>query len=265
MKIHPTAIVHPHAKLADDVEIGPFTTIGENVEIGAGTVIRSSCVIEGWTTIGRENIIYPGVVIGVEPQDFGYHGERSYVRIGDRNTLREYVTVHRGAHEESETVIGDDNLLMGYVHVAHNCRIGSQVTMANYAGMAGHSVIEDQAVIGGLAGMHQFVRVGRLCMLGGLSKVNKDVPPFCMADGNPTRIFGTNFRGMRRRGFSSETRDAIKNALYILTNRGLTVPLAVEAMRQELPDLPEGRQFIDFIATKSRMGVLVKLGQSRAD
>ncbi|MDO5295468.1 MAG: acyl-ACP--UDP-N-acetylglucosamine O-acyltransferase [bacterium] len=261
MKINPTAHVDANAQLADDVEIGAFTIIGPNVSIGSGTVIRSSCVLEGWTEIGENNVIHAGVMIGGEPQDFGYQGERSFVKIGSRNILREYVTVHRGAHEDSTTIIGDDNMLMAYVHVAHNCFVGNQVTMANYAGMAGYSRVDDQAVLGGLCGLHQFVRIGRLCMVGGLSKVNKDVPPFCMADGNPMRLFGTNFRGMRRRDINAETRNAVKAAFNILTDRTLAMPQAIEVIERDVPDLPEVREFVEFLRTKSRMGVLTRAGK----
>ena len=259
MKIHPTAIVHPHAKLADDVEIGPFSIIGENVEIGAGTVVRSSCVIDGWTTIGCENIIHPGAIIGAEPQDVGYHGERAFVRVGDRNILREYVTIHRGAREDTETVVGSDNMLMANVHVAHNCRVGNQVTIANYAGMAGYAQIGDQAVLGGLCGLHQFVRVGRLCMVGGVAKVNKDVPPFCMADGNPMRLFGTNFRGMRRRDISAEARNAVKQAYNILIS-GKPLSVSIAAIEAEVEPFEEIKQFLEFLKEKSRMGVLLRAG-----
>ena len=263
MKINPTAHVHPEAILADDVEVGAFTIIGPNVTVGAGTVIRSSCVLEGWTTIGSDNLIHPGVIIGCEPQDYGYKGERSYVRVGDRNIIREYVSIHRGAQPESETVVGSDNMLMGYVHVAHNCQVGNQVTIANYVGMAGHSVIGDQAVLGGLGGFHQHVRVGRLCMIGGLSKVNKDVPPFCMADGNPMRLYGTNFRGMRRRDINAETRDAIKMAYNILTSRGLSLTVAIDAIQKDLPNFPEVQEFVDFLKVKSHMGVLLRTGAGK--
>ena len=256
MKIHPTAIIHPKAKIADDVEIGPFCTIGENVEIGSGTRLMSSVVIEGWTTLGNDNVLYPGVVIGVPPQDFGYHGERAFVKIGSRNEFREYVTIHRAATPEGVTTVGDENLLMGYVHVAHNCTVGSQVTMANYAGMAGHSVIESQAVLGGLVGIHQFARIGRLCMVGGLAKVVKDLPPFSVVDGNPARVFGTNYRGLRRRGIDAPTRQAIKQALGILLSPDYTVSEAVEAIREQIPTSPEIEHFVDFLTHPSRMGVL---------
>ncbi len=261
MKINPTAHVHPDAQLADDVEIGAFTIVGPNVKIGAGTVVRSSCVLEGWTTIGENNVIYGGVMIGGEPQDFGYRGERSFVQVGSRNIVREYVTIHRGAHEDTATVVGDDNMLMAYVHVAHNCRVGNQVTMANYAGMAGYSSVDDQAVLGGLCGLHQFVRIGRLCMVGGLSKVNKDVPPFCMADGNPMSLFGTNFRGMRRRDINAESRNAVKMAFNILTDRSLAMPQAIAAIERGVPALPEVKEFLEFLRAKSRMGVLTRAGK----
>lgn len=258
MNIHPSAIVHPKAKLAEDVEIGPFSIIGENVEIGAGTKIMSSVVIDGWTTIGCRNRIYPGVTIGMAPQDNGYKGERAFVRIGDDNEIREYVTIHRAANEDGITTVGSGNLLMAYVHVAHNCTVGNQVTMANYAGMAGHSSIGDQAVIGGLVGIHQFARIGRLCMIGGLAKINKDIPPFTICDGNPARIFGINFRGMSRRGINAEERQHMKKAIRLLCGSGLTVSQAVETITKDLPDIEVIRQLVDFVTHPSRMGIQVR-------
>ena len=256
--IHPNAVVHPHAKIGEDVEIGPFAVIGENVEIGAGTKVMSSVVIDGWTTIGKNNRIFPGAIIGMAPQDFSYKGQRSFVKIGDNNDIREYVTIHRAADEDGLTCVGSDNLIMANVHIAHNCRIGNQVTMANYVGLAGHSVVEDQAVLGGLLGIHQHTRIGRLCMVGGCSKINKDLPPFSMVDGNPCRLFSMNFRGMRRRGISQSSRLAIQKAITILGSCGLTIDAAIERIDRELEHTPELEQFLAFLKAPSRMGVLNK-------
>lgn len=259
--IHPTAIVHPKANIAEDVDIGPFTVIGENVTIGSGTKIMSSVVIDGWTEIGKNNRIFPGAAIGLPPQDFGYKGQRAFVKIGDDNEIREYVTIHRAATEDDTTFVGDQNLLMAYVHIAHNCRVGSQVTIANYAGLAGYTVVEDQAVLGGLAGFHQHTRVGRLCMVGGCSKINKDVPPFSIVDGNPCRIFGMNFRGMRRRDISKESRLAVQNAIRILGSMGLTLNDAIERIDSELEHTKEIIQLLEFLRAPSHMGVLNKGGR----
>ncbi|MGM9992360.1 MAG: acyl-ACP--UDP-N-acetylglucosamine O-acyltransferase [Candidatus Bruticola sp.] len=258
--IHSSAIVHPGARIGEGVEIGPFSIIGENVEIGDGTKIMSSVVIDGWTTIGKNNKIYPGVSIGLAPQDFSYKGQRSFVTIGDNNEFREYVTIHRAADEDGITSVGSGNLLMANVHIAHNCHIGSQITMANYAGLAGHTVVEDQAVLGGLVGIHQHTRIGRLCMVGGCSKINKDLPPFSIVDGNPCRLFGMNFRGMRRRDISKESRLAVHKAINILGSCGLTLDAAIERIDSELEHTPEIEHFLTFLRGDSHMGVLNKAG-----
>ncbi|MBQ7529173.1 acyl-ACP--UDP-N-acetylglucosamine O-acyltransferase [bacterium] len=256
--IHPTAVVHPKANIGEGVNIGPFSVIGENVTIGEGTEVMSSVIIDGWTTIGKNNRIYHGASIGLAPQDFSYKGQRAFVEIGDNNDIREYVTIHRAANEDGLTYVGSDNLLMAYVHVAHNCHVGNQVTIANYAGMAGHTVVEDQAVLGGLVGIHQHTRIGRLCMIGGCSKINKDIPPFSIVDGNPCRIFGMNFRGMRRRGIDQKSRLAVQTAITILGSRGLNIDEAVETILREVEQTPEVVHLVEFIKGSSRMGILNK-------
>ncbi len=258
MFIHPTAIVHPGAEIDEGVQVGPFTVIGENVRIGRGTVVMSSVVLDGWTTIGCDNVIYPGAAIGTAPQDLSYRGQRSYVRVGDRNQIREYVTVHRAADEDGVTSVGSDNMFMAYVHIAHNCHVGNQVVMANYAGMAGHSLVEDQAVLGGLSGIHQFVRVGRLCMVGGLAKITKDLPPFSIVDGNPARIYGLNSRGLRRRQIPEESRLALKRGLRFLTSSGLNLGDAISAIRKGVHPCPEVDHLLGFLSSPSRMGILVR-------
>lgn len=258
MKIHPSAIVHPGAEIDEGVEIGPFSIVGEHVRIGRGTVVMSSVVLDGWTTIGCDNVIYPGAVIGVAPQDYSYRGQRSYVRIGDRNQLREYVTIHRASDAEGVTSVGSDNLFMGYVHVAHNCHVGSQVVIANYAGMAGHATVEDQAVLGGMCGIHQFVRIGRLGMVGGMAKIIKDVPPFAIVDGQPARIYGLNSRGLQRRGVDKDARMALKRAMRLLSASGLNLGQAVEAIRETVPPCPEVLHFLGFLQAPSRMGIMTR-------
>ena len=258
MKIHPTAIVHPGAQIDEGVEIGPFSIVGEHVRIGRGTVVMSSVVLDGWTTVGCENRIYPHAVIGVAPQDLSYRGQRAYVTIGDRNELREGVTVHRAADEEGLTSVGSGNLLMAYVHVAHNCQVGNQVVMANSAGLAGHAVVEDQAILGGMSGVHQFVRIGRLCMVGGLAKITKDLPPFTIVDGNPARIFGLNSRGLRRRGIPEPSRLALKRAVRILTTSGLSLAQALAAIEEKVEPCPEVAHLVKFLSSRSRMGVLIR-------
>ncbi|CQR72552.1 Acyl-[acyl-carrier-protein]--UDP-N-acetylglucosamine O-acyltransferase [Sporomusa ovata DSM 2662] len=198
-KIHETAIVHPAARISDGVEIGPYAVIGENVFIGNGTRIGSHVVIEDWTSIGRDCEIFHSASIGAIPQDLKFCGEKSYVFIGDRTQIREFVTIHRAVGEEEETRIGSDCLLQTYTHVAHNCKIGNHVILSGGATLAGHVVIEDYATIGGLVGIHQFVRIGCYAMVGGASKVNQDVPPFFTVDGHPARVIGTNDVGLARR------------------------------------------------------------------
>ncbi|HXE71223.1 MAG TPA: acyl-ACP--UDP-N-acetylglucosamine O-acyltransferase [Candidatus Nitrosotenuis sp.] len=255
-KIHPQAIVHAGAELDYDVEVGPFSIIGPHVRIGSGTRIHSSVVIDGWTTIGYDNEIYSGAVVGLAPQDLRYTGGRSYVRIGNRNVIREYVSIHRASDPEGETVVGDGNLLMGYVHVAHNCRLGNQIIMANYVGLCGHVEVEDQAVLGGMAGVHQFVRVGRLSMVGGMAKVTKDVPPFALVDGQPARLYGINIRGLQRRGLTREARQAIKQAFRLILQSGLNLRQAIDAIRQTVPPCDEVRHLLSFLESPSRMGVM---------
>lgn len=256
MKIHPSALVHPGAELGEDVEIGPFSIVGEHVRIGRGTRIMSSVVLDGWTTLGADNLVFPGAVIGVAPQDFRYNGERSYVTIGDRNQIREYVTIHRASDPEGVTSVGDDNLIMGYVHLAHNCHLGSQIVIANYVGLAGHAVVEDQAVLGGMCGIHQFVRIGRLSMVGGMAKVIKDVPPFAIVDGQPARIYGLNIRGLQRRGVGKEARVALKRAFRLITQSGLNLNQAIEAIRTSVESFPEVEHLQRFLENPSRMGVM---------
>lgn len=256
--IHPCAIIHPGAVLAEDVEVGPFSIVGPHVTIGAGTKIHSSVVVDGWTEIGAGNEIYPGAVIGVAPQDLRYSGERSYVRIGDRNVIREYVTVHRASDAEGLTAIGDDNLIMAYTHVAHNCLLGNQIIIANAVGLAGHVEIEDQAVIGGMCGVHQFVRVGRLAMLGGMAKVRQDVPPFGMVDGQPARIYGMNIRGMQRRGVTKEARLGLKKAYRLILRSGLNLSQAVDAIRRTVSSTEEVEHLLRFLESPSRMGICIR-------
>lgn len=260
MKIHSTAVVHPGAELGEGVEVGPYCTIGEHVRVGPGTRLLSHVVLEGWTTLGQENVVHPFAVIGCDPQDLRYRGERAYVVVGDRNQIREHVSIHRASDPEGVTSIGDDNLLMGCVHVAHNCALGNGNVVANYVGLAGHVTVEDQAVLGGMCGIHQFVRIGRQSMVGGKAKVIKDIPPYALVDGIPARIFGPNLRGLRRRGVSQEVRLALGRAFRLITDSGLNLSQAVEAIRASLPASPEREHLLRFLGAASRMGVLNRRG-----
>jgi len=200
--IHPTAVIHSGATLHPTVKVGPYTVIGEKVTIGPETDIGAHVVIDGHTEIGANNQIFPGAVIGIEPQDLKYDGSVSLVKIGDNNKIREYVTINRATHAGEATVIGNDNLLMAYVHVAHNCIIANQVIIANAVALAGHVEIESNAVIGGVLGIHQFVHIGRYAMLGGMSRIDRDVPPYMVVEGNPCRVRGLNAIGLRRAGIT---------------------------------------------------------------
>ncbi len=202
--IHPTAVIHAGATLHPTVKVGPYAVIGEKVTIGPGTEIGAHVVIDGHTEIGAKNQIFPGAVIGIEPQDLKYDGSLSLVKIGDNNRIREYVTINRATHAGEATVVGNDNLLMAYVHVAHNCVLADQIIIANAVSLAGHVEIESNAVIGGVLGIHQFVHIGRYAMLGGMSRIDRDVPPYMVVEGNPCRVRGLNAIGLKRAGITSQ-------------------------------------------------------------
>jgi len=253
--IHPTAIVHPSADIARGVDIGPYCLIGENVTIGKGTVLQAHVVINGWTTLGEDCEIYPFATIGAASQDRKYAGERAFTKIGNRTVLREYVSVQRATGEDQVTQVGDDCLLLAYVHVAHNCILGNSVTMSNLAQLAGHVEVADYVTIGGQAGIHQFTRIGRHSMVGGASKITKDVPPFFLIEGNPAEPYGLNSVGLRRAGFTVGERNELKKFYKILYNPKLNVSQAVEAMKAEASSDP-GRELIAFLEAPSQRGIL---------
>ncbi|HEY4485960.1 MAG TPA: acyl-ACP--UDP-N-acetylglucosamine O-acyltransferase, partial [Nitrospiria bacterium] len=216
-EIHSTAVVHPGAHLAEGVTVGPYSIIGENVKIGRGTRVASHAVIEGWTEIGEGCRIFQFASIGADPQDLKFRGEKSALIIGRNNTIREFVTIHRGTGPGGGvTRIGDDNLLMAYVHVAHDCGVGNHVVLANAATLAGHITVQDHAIVGGLSGLHQFVRIGRHAIIGGCSAVPQDIPPFVSAVGNRAKLYGLNTVGLKRGGFGEERIAAIKSAYKII-------------------------------------------------
>ena len=253
--IHPTAIVHPNANIARGVDIGPYCLVGEDVSIGKGTVLQAHVVINGWTSIGEDCEIYPFATIGAASQDRKYAGERAYTKIGSRTVLREYVSVQRATGEDQVTAVGDDCLLLAYVHIAHNCVLGNNVTMSNLAQLAGHVEVADYVTIGGQAGVHQFTRIGRYAMVGGASKITKDVPPFFLIEGNPAEPYGLNSVGLRRAGFSLEERNEIKKFYKILYNPKLNVSQAVEEMKAEASSEP-GRELVAFLEAPSQRGIL---------
>lgn len=230
--IHPTAIIHPKAELHSTVEVGPYAVIGENVKIDAQTVIGAHAIIEGPIEIGVGNRIFPSAVIGLDPQDLKYKGAASWAKIGDYNTIREFVTINRATHADEVTQIGDHNLLMAYVHVAHNCVIEDNVIIANAVALAGHVYIESRAVVGGALGVHQFVRIGRNAMLGGMSRIDRDAPPFMMIEGNPSRVRSLNLVGLKRAGLTTQDMGHLKKAFRFLYRSDFTFKEALEHLSE---------------------------------
>jgi UDP-N-acetylglucosamine acyltransferase len=245
--IHQLALVDPSAKIGEGVSIGPFCIVEADTEIGDGTSLESHVVIKRGTSIGKNCRIWPHVVLGHEPQDLKWKGERSFLKIGDNNTLREMVTIHRATGEGEATVLGDNNLLMAYVHIGHNCSIGSNNMISNSTGISGHVTIEDKCVIGGFVGIHQFVHIGKMAMVGGLSKVVQDVPPFCIADGRPAKIHGLNIRGLRRNGVASEQRNQVGTAFKLLYRSNINTSQALERIHAEVPVSPTLEYLTSFI------------------
>ncbi|WP_013323271.1 acyl-ACP--UDP-N-acetylglucosamine O-acyltransferase [Gloeothece verrucosa] len=228
--IHPTAIVHPLAELHPTVEVGPYVVIGENVKIGAQTVIGPHVLIEGPTEIGVGNRIFAGAVIGTEPQDLKYKGAASWVKIGDYNQIREYVTINRATAEGEVTQIGNNNLLMAYAHVAHNCVIEDEVIIANSVALAGHIYIESKARISGVLGVHQFVHIGSLAMVGGMARIERDVPPYTTVEGNPSRVRTLNLIGLKRAGLTDEAISELKRAFRLIYRSEFTFTQALEQL-----------------------------------
>ena len=251
--IHPTAIVSPKAELDTNVEIGPYSIIGESVFIGSGTVIGSHVVIDPYVTIGPDCKIFQYAAIGAIPQDLKFGGEKSYLKIGRGTVMREFVTVHRGtAAGRGVTDIGDDCFLMAYTHVAHDCKIGRKVVMANNATLAGHITIGDYATVGGLVAIHQFVKVGDYAFIGGKSAVPKDIPPYVIAAGDRAKLHGLNLVGLKRHGMSQKTLSLLKKTYRIFFRIGLTANEAVDRARAEVEQVPEVVKFIEFIKTSER-------------
>ncbi len=253
MQVHPSAIVSKKAKLADDVSIGPYTIIGDNVAIAGGTRVGAHCLIEGNTTLGENCEIFTGAVIGSRPQDLKYRGEKSFLRIGDNNIIREYCTFNPGTAEGGETVVGNNNLFMAYSHIAHDCRVGNYCTIANNGTLAGHVTIEDRAVVGGLVAIHQFVRVGTISIIGGCSKVVQDIPPYSTCDGHPVNIYGLNLVGLRRSQFTKDAIHQLNLAFKILFNSGLTRAHALEKLQETITSpCAEVLHLIDFVKNSQR-------------
>lgn len=254
VNIHKTAIVHPGAHLSSGVTIGPYSIIEDHVTIGDNVRIGSHCVITGQTTIGKNCKIYTGAVIGSAPQDKKFSSDDNvFLNIGENNIIREYSLINPGTVDGgSKTVIGNNNLIMAYAHVAHDCIVGNDCVMANAANLAGHVVVEDNAILGGLSAVHQHVRVGRLSILGGCSKAAQDVPPFSMCDGHPATVIRTNIVGLKRANISTESTRLLNKAFQILFRSGLSKPHAIEKIVGELGTSPELEHLIFFAKTSER-------------
>jgi len=253
LDIHPTAIIHPRADIGSGVKIGAYSLIGENVRLAKDTTIESHVVVEGWTEIGERCHLFPFVSVGAAPQHMRYRGEPTRVIIGNDNVIREYVTINRATVEGGgETVIGNGNFIMAYSHIAHDCRVGNQVIMANASTLAGHIKIEDFAIVGGLVAIHQFVQVGCYAIIGGASGVPKDIPPYTCAAGNRAKLFGLNTVGLKRHHIPESTLLALKQAYRILFRSHLTLSKAIEKVEGEVPALPEIRHLLDFIKNSKR-------------
>ncbi len=264
-KIHPTAIVSPKAELGEDVEVGPFSIIGDDVQIGRGTVIGPHVQIDRWTIIGEECQIFFGCTLGNPSKDRKYGGGRSYARIGNRNVLREYVSISRATTEDAATVIGDENLLMNWVNIAHDTVVGSRTIMANFATLAGHVVIEDDTRLGAHAAVHQFVRIGKMALAGACSKIVQDIPPFVLSEGHPARVRSLNVIGLRTSqinplsSLSPETIQLLKKTYRILFRSKLPLKDAIDRVRLEVKPNEDVEYLLNFIENSKR-GIGFRLG-----
>jgi len=250
--VHRTAIVEEGAELGVNVEIGPYSVIGPHVEVGEGSHVMSHVVLEGWTTIGRECTVFPFAAVGTQTQDLKYKGAKTFVKIGDGTTLREYVTVNSGTNEGETTSVGSHCHIMAYCHVAHGCHVGDAAIMVNYSALAGHVVVEPQAVLGGLTGVHQFVKIGRLCMVGGFTRVTQDCPPFMLVEGNPAKVRGVNTIGLKRANVHSDAQRLLKEACRILCRRKLSTRQALDVIRRDLETCPEVEALAAFVESSKR-------------
>ncbi|UCB52134.1 MAG: acyl-ACP--UDP-N-acetylglucosamine O-acyltransferase [Candidatus Zixiibacteriota bacterium] len=255
MDIHPTAIVHQKAKLADDVNVGPFSIVNEGAQIGAGTEIGSHALIDSGTVIGEKCSIHHGAVLGTLPQDLKFKGEKTHLTIGDGTTVREYATLNRGTEYRGETVVGKSCFIMAYAHVAHDCLLGDHVILANSVNLGGHVEIGDYAIIGGVVPVHQFVKIGAHSIIGGGFRVQKDVCPYALLGGYPLKTMGLNRVGLTRRGFPEKTMEILDQAFRILFKSRLNTSQAVEKIKSELEPIPEVQTILDFIA-KSERGIV---------
>jgi UDP-N-acetylglucosamine acyltransferase len=254
MKIHPTAIIKEGAILDPSVEVGPYAIIGENVKIGAGTVVQAHAFIDGHTTIGANCKIFPFACVGMPTQDLKFDGGITYAEIGDGTTLREFSTVHLGTRDGEVTKVGKNCLIMAYCHIAHGCEVGNDVIMSNSAMLAGEVKVEDKAVISGMLGVHQFVRIGTMSMTGA-SRITQDVPPYMIVGREPAQTVGLNLVGLQRRGVSAEAIAALKKAFKIIWHEGLNRSEAIAKVREEIQGCAEVDHLVEFIE-QSKRGVL---------
>lgn len=256
MDIHPSAVVSPHAELGPGVRIGPYCTIGDHVRIDRETVLSSHVTIEGHTRIGARNRIYPFTSVGFPPQDIGYKGEDTRVIIGDDNIIREYSTIHRATTKQNwETVVGDENYIMAYAHIAHDCYLGKRVIMSNGATLGGHIAIDDYAILGGMVAVHQFVRIGTHAFIGGKSGIDRDVPPFMITAGERAKLYGVNQKGLHRMGFSQQSIDGLKKAYRIIWRDNSRFSDGIRQVRREMESFPELEILLGFFEG-SRRGIL---------
>ncbi len=255
-RIHPTAIIAPDAEIGDDVEIGAFVIVGEGCTIGAGSVLSPRATLERNVTLGRGVKIGIGTILGGAPQDLKYAGEETTVEVGDGTVIREYSTINRGTAHSFKTTVGRNCLLMSYVHLAHDCRVGDGVILSNVVQLAGHVTVEDKAILSGLSAVHQFARIGRHAFIGGMARVSKDIPPFLKAVGNPVKLYGLNTVGLQRSGMDEDTIRELKRAYRLFFRSDLNVSQALERAQAELEPFPEVQELIRFVEASER-GVVI--------
>ena len=251
-EIHPTAVIQEGARIGEACRIGPYCVIGPNVILGAGSELLSHVVIDGHTEIGSENTFYPFASIGLRTQDLKWDGGTAWTRVGSNNTFREYVTIHSATADGDATVIGSHNNLLAYTHVAHDCRLGDHIIMSNVGTLAGHVTVEDRAIVGGLAAVHQFCRIGTMSIIGGCSKVVQDVPPYMMVDGNPAATRTLNKEGLKRNGLDEDTQKSMRQAYRILFRSEQTFTNAVKQVRADVATSPELEHLLAFIESSER-------------
>jgi UDP-N-acetylglucosamine acyltransferase len=250
--IHPTAIIHPKAQIGSGCEIGAYCLIGEHVTLGEDCKLHSHVVVDGHTILGARNEIFPFAVIGKKTQDLKYKGGVTHLRIGDDNVFREGVTIHSATADGQTTVVGSHNLLLTYVHIAHDCQLGNHIIMSGFVGLAGHVVVEDHATLGGYTAVHQFCRIGTRCMTGGCSRIPQDIAPYTIVEGNPAVARAINKINLERAGFSDEAQTALRNAYKIIFREDLSTANALAKVEAELPSLPEVKHLVQFIRASER-------------